>query len=568
MDSFEEEIKRNKEIRIQNIFNSFTNVEKGGKALVGEIREWKGKKYKKLGDGKWSEVTEKHEAKTETTNKKDEGDINRDNLYNRVQEEKATLSKNLATKKTIKEQIEQYENRLKFTDSGHHTVRDKLEYHIEMLHSSLKKVERDIEDNKDRISRFSDKLTEMDGKETIEDKTTETKGLKIVDDILIKANNKNITSVNIPDGIKYIRAQAFAYCEDLKKINIPNSVNVIGISAFEGCKSLTTVDIPDSIKAIEQGLFKLCDKLTTVNIPNSVTLINISAFLGCKSLTKVNIPNSVTEIEDFAFKDCDNLKSVHIENPNANISDKAFPEHTKIIYGNKKDNDIEKGGKKALVGEVRKWDGVDYQKTSEGWKIVVDGKKDTKLEEKVDLKGVLTRAKYQLKEIPKDYSVIVWKRTNKDTGESKYSFNYAKEDMFKEGDKKDSTSNLKDVVGYVSEVVKVFKHDKKEKMSSEDAKEIVSTIAKQIGKRSLFMLGASNLAFEVNNKNNAVLSFRIKGSPKVNYISVELNGKDLYNMEFKKIKGTSVEKVASHEDVYADMLNTLIEKETGLYTKL
>lgn len=80
------------------------------------------------------------------------------------------------------------------------------------------------------------------------------------------------------------------------------------------------------------------------------------------------------------------------------------------------------------------------------------------------------------------------------------------------------------------------------------------------------MLGASNYMYSEKEPN--WLSFRIKGSPKVNYIKITLNGLDLYDMEFGKIHGMNYKVVAKESDCYCDMLCKMIEKNTGLLTSL
>jgi hypothetical protein len=79
------------------------------------------------------------------------------------------------------------------------------------------------------------------------------------------------------------------------------------------------------------------------------------------------------------------------------------------------------------------------------------------------------------------------------------------------------------------------------------------------------MLGAYNL---LSVSNGYGLSFRIKGSKCVNYIKIVLNGMDLYDMEFGKVWGTKYNIIANENDVYFDMLHSLIEKHTKLYTRL
>jgi hypothetical protein len=92
---------------------------------------------------------------------------------------------------------------------------------------------------------------------------------------------------------------------------------------------------------------------------------------------------------------------------------------------------------------------------------------------------------------------------------------------------------------------------------------IAKTIRDQIGGKALFMLGAKNLV-----DHGDALSFRIRGSKAINYIKITLNGMDLYNIEMGKIWGDKYTVKYTLDDAYNDMLHSIIERETGLYTSL
>ena len=87
-------------------------------------------------------------------------------------------------------------------------------------------------------------------------------------------------------------------------------VTEIGEAAFAFCDSLTSVAIPNSVTSIGDSAFRNCDGLTSVVIPDSVTLIGSYAFSNCRSLTSVVIGNSVTSIGDYAFYFCLDLMSI------------------------------------------------------------------------------------------------------------------------------------------------------------------------------------------------------------------------------------------------------------------
>ena len=155
-----------------------------------------------------------------------------------------------------------------------------------------------------------------------------------------------LTSVTIPNGVTSIGSSAFYNCSGLTSITIPSSVTVIGVEAFRGCSDLKSVNIsdiaawcnisffdnplyyahhlflngeevkdlniPESVTSIMDKAFYRCSGLTTVTIGNSVTYIGSSAFADCSGLTSVTIGNSVTSIGEYAFYDCSGLRSVNI----------------------------------------------------------------------------------------------------------------------------------------------------------------------------------------------------------------------------------------------------------------
>ena len=89
---------------------------------------------------------------------------------------------------------------------------------------------------------------------------------------------------------------AFAHCDSLTEVTIPDGVTSIGDSAFRDCSSLTKVTIPKSVTSIKAGAFAYCSSLTKVIIPEGVTSIGGGVFGACSSLTEVTIPKSVTSI--------------------------------------------------------------------------------------------------------------------------------------------------------------------------------------------------------------------------------------------------------------------------------
>jgi hypothetical protein len=94
--------------------------------------------------------------------------------------------------------------------------------------------------------------------------------------------------------------------------------------------------------------------------------------------------------------------------------------------------------------------------------------------------------------------------------------------------------------------------------------EIGKTIYNQLGNKTLFMIGAKNLTV---NKKGA--SFKImRNSKKITHISIEMNSMDLYDVTFYNCRNYQYKIINKANNIYNDQLNSIIEVNTGLATKL
>ena len=99
---------------------------------------------------------------------------------------------------------------------------------------------------------------------------------------------RDIESLVLPDGLKYIGSCAFSGWTALETVRMPASVEEIGDHAFAGDISLKEVTLPDNIKEILWNVFD-----------------------GCRALETVYIGKNVLRIGDDAFKDCTSIKNVY-----------------------------------------------------------------------------------------------------------------------------------------------------------------------------------------------------------------------------------------------------------------
>ena len=94
--------------------------------------------------------------------------------------------------------------------------------------------------------------------------------------------------------LKLIEKEAFSWCESLKEIEIPASVEVLCELCFHECESLSRVTFAagSCLKRIENLAFSRCSSLKEIEIPASVEILCERCFGGdfgssCKSLSRV-----------------------------------------------------------------------------------------------------------------------------------------------------------------------------------------------------------------------------------------------------------------------------------------
>lgn len=111
--------------------------------------------------------------------------------------------------------------------------------------------------------------------------------------------NKDMLEVKLPNTLKYIGREAFWGCSHLDKIELPESIEVLGNACFFGT-GLRKIAIPKNVKKIPYMCFEQCRYLESVEIEDGVEYIGANAFKDTL-LTQLVIPKSVVKIEAGAF---------------------------------------------------------------------------------------------------------------------------------------------------------------------------------------------------------------------------------------------------------------------------
>ena len=132
----------------------------------------------------------------------------------------------------------------------------------------------------------------------------------------------SLKSITVGNSVKSVDESAFYGCDDaiyteyksVKYVGDAQNPYVILIGAID--RKLSTYEIHPDTKVIAARAFAVCNNMTSITIPEGVVGIGEFAFTECYSLTSIVIPESVVRIFEYTFSHCTALKNVTFENPN------------------------------------------------------------------------------------------------------------------------------------------------------------------------------------------------------------------------------------------------------------
>ena len=120
-----------------------------------------------------------------------------------------------------------------------------------------------------------------------------------------------LKSITIPEGVTSIWNDAFNGCQSLTSVKMPQTLKYLGVRAFYNCSKLNNISLRNT-KSCGNEAFSGCESLTVIDLEGMAS-IGQDAFRGCTGLIDIDLKN-VSSLGEYAFRNCTGLKSVNMGN--------------------------------------------------------------------------------------------------------------------------------------------------------------------------------------------------------------------------------------------------------------
>ena len=173
----------------------------------------------------------------------------------------------------------------------------------------------------DTLHFFTDRVSGMTAIKAYVVSSTHPKFSAINGDLYNKAGTtlvayavgKTDTELVLAPTTTEIQAYAAIQGKNLMKVELPDTVKKVGLSAFSNCVNLVEADVGNGVTELPYGLFHNAKKLAKLTIGTSVTKIGRSILYYNTALKSLTIPANVQTVEREAFYNCTGLETLIIE---------------------------------------------------------------------------------------------------------------------------------------------------------------------------------------------------------------------------------------------------------------
>lgn len=96
---------------------------------------------------------------------------------------------------------------------------------------------------------------------------------------------RNLTSIDIPDGVEKIGKAAFYNCSNVVTLQLGKNIKSIDDYAFSGLALVEYLTLNDALESIGNYAFKGMANLKSIILRDHIQVIGQHCFYGCKNLT-------------------------------------------------------------------------------------------------------------------------------------------------------------------------------------------------------------------------------------------------------------------------------------------
>ena len=119
-----------------------------------------------------------------------------------------------------------------------------------------------------------------------------------------------LETVKLPSTLKRIECKAFRSCASLKRIDLPEKLEYIGMESFSN-SGLQSVTFPKALKVVGQGAFSYCRELRTAVLNEGLEILGTheckpddnyySGVFSNSAIESVKLPSTLKKVGYTAF---------------------------------------------------------------------------------------------------------------------------------------------------------------------------------------------------------------------------------------------------------------------------
>lgn len=151
-----------------------------------------------------------------------------------------------------------------------------------------------------------------------------TNGTAVIGGTAVGGKTVLLKKLEVGDNITSIASSAFAGCNGLKYVSLPNTLATMEWACFDQNSSLQHINIPNSIQRIERFSFRYCYNMRTFSLPKGIESVGESAFSNIYPLYKITLPDGIQRIDTSCFTNSYNISRINIPDTITLIGTQAF----------------------------------------------------------------------------------------------------------------------------------------------------------------------------------------------------------------------------------------------------